>query len=77
MGATQITSVVVHGGAVTTWPDILTILVPLTMLLTTVAAYPGNMLFNHLTSLVNSSTEPSFVTSRLALHPLVLLVVSS
>jgi hypothetical protein len=66
MGAAHITSVVVHGGTVTTRPYVLTILVPLTMLLTTVAAYPGNMLFNHLTSLVNSSTEPSFVTTRSA-----------
>jgi hypothetical protein len=66
MFTAHITSVIVHSRTVTTWPDILTILVPLTMLLTTVAAYPGNMLFNHLTSLVNSSTEPSLVTSRVA-----------
>ena len=77
MFATYITRVVVHGGTMTAWSNVLTILIPLAVLLTTVAAHPSNMLFNHLTNLVNSSTEPSFVTSRLALHPLVLLVVSS
>jgi hypothetical protein len=66
MDATHITSIVVHGGAVTAWSNVLTILVPPTILLTTVAAYPGNVLFNHLINLENSSTEPSFVTTRSA-----------
>lgn len=64
MFTAHITRVVVHGGTMTTRPYVLTILVPFAILLTTVAANPGNMLFNHLTSLENSSTEPSFLTSR-------------
>jgi hypothetical protein len=48
MFAAHITSVIVHSGVMTTWPYVLTILVPFTILLTTVAAHPGNMLFNHL-----------------------------
>jgi hypothetical protein len=66
MGTAHITSVVVHGGTVTAWPNVLTILVPLTILFTTVATYPSNVLFNHLINLENSSTEPSFVTTRSA-----------
>jgi len=66
MGAAHITSVIVHSRTVTTWSYILTILVPLAIFLTTVATYPGNMLFNHLTNLANSSTDPSLVTSRVA-----------
>ena len=78
MGSTHITSVVVHGGTVTGWPYILTILVPFTILFTAVATDPGNMLFNHLTNLENSSTEPSFFTSRLVFQLLLPpLIVSS
>jgi len=66
MGAAHITSVVMHGGTMTTWSYVLTILIPLAVFLTTVATDPGNMLFNHLTNLENSSTEPSFVTTRFA-----------
>jgi len=77
MFTAHITSVIVHSRTVTTWSYILTILVPLAILLTTVATYPGNMLFNHLTNLVNSSTEPSLVTLRFEFQGLVFLVVSS
>jgi hypothetical protein len=48
------------------WAYVLTIFIPFAMGDTTVVAYPGNVLFNHLTNLENSSTEPSFVTSRVA-----------
>ena len=68
MGAAYITSVVVHCRTMTGGSYVLTILVPLAILLTAVAAHPGNVLFNHLTNLVNSSTEPSFVTSKLVLQ---------
>jgi hypothetical protein len=64
MGAAHITSVVVHGGAMTGWSYVFTILVPLAVFLTAVATHPSNMLFNHLINSVNSSTDPSFLTSR-------------
>jgi hypothetical protein len=47
MGAAHITSVVMHGGTMTTWSYVLTILIPLAVFFTTVATDPGNMLFNH------------------------------
>ena len=64
--ATHIASVIVHGGIMIGWAYVLTIFIPLAVGYTTVVAYPGNMLFNHLTNLENSSTEPSFVTTRSA-----------
>lgn len=52
MSTAHITSVVVHGGTVTTRSDVLTILVPPAVFFAAIAADPSNMLFNHL-SLIN------------------------
>ena len=52
MSTAHITSVVMHGGTVTTWSYVLTILVPPAVFFAAIAADPGNMLFNHL-NLIN------------------------